>query len=137
MGRIASIDFGTVRIGVALSDERKIIAQPFKCLQAKKTLEATAQLLMAELASFAPLEALILGLPLHLDAKESPLSLEVRRFAEILKTLTSTPLIFWDERLTTAQVERLLKEADVSRKKRKPLTDNLVATLLLQTYLDT
>ena len=135
MGRIVAIDFGTVRIGIALTDAGQRIAQPYKCLQAKKTLEATAAFIASELATFSPLDSIVLGLPLHMNMKESPLSLEVRRFAEILKQTMQVPVILWDERLSTALVEKCLKEGNVRRKDRTPLVDALVATYLLQNYL--
>jgi putative Holliday junction resolvase len=137
VGRVAGIDYGTVRIGVALSDERRIIAQPLTKFSAHKTKEETAKALAELLLKHAPLDAVVIGLPLMMNGKESPMSQEVRAFAKILETLLSCPIIFWDERLSSAQIERTLKEGDVKRKQRAGLVDTLAATLILQNYLDT
>jgi putative Holliday junction resolvase len=134
-GRLAAIDYGTVRIGISLTDLSGIIAQPFKTIAAKKSQEGTAKELLAALQTHAPI-ALVIGLPLMMNGKDSPMSLQVRAFAEILKTLCSIPIILWDERLTSKQVERLLIDADVKRKKRGELVDALAATCLLQNYLE-
>jgi putative holliday junction resolvase len=136
MSRIAAIDYGKARIGLALSDERAIIAQPQPCLAAGISLEDTAQIIAHELGKHK-LNKLVIGLPLHMSGKESPMSEEVRKLAILLETLCKIPVALWDERLTTAQVERSLKEAGLSRKKRTPLIDSLSATLILQNFLDT
>ncbi len=136
MGRIAALDYGTVRIGLAMSDERKIIAQPIACLQTKKTHKQTAEMIKLELAKFSTIECVLLGLPLHFSGKESPMSLEVRKFAQILECTLNLPIVLCDERLTTAFTERALIEGNVRREKRKSLIDALSATVVLQTYLD-
>ncbi len=135
MSRIAALDYGKARIGLALSDERAIIAQPHPCLAAGTTLEETAQIIACELAKHK-LGKIVIGLPLHMNGKESPMSEEVRKLAIILETLCKVPVKLWDERLTTAQVERSLKEAGLNRKKRTHLVDSLSATLILQNFLD-
>jgi len=135
-GRLAGIDFGTVRIGVALTDACGIIAQPFCTLAAKKNHELTAKELLLALNAHDPLSALIIGLPLMMNGKESQMSLQVRAFVEVLKSLCNTPIILWDERLTSRQIERLLIDADVKRKKRSKIIDALAATCILQNYLE-
>ncbi len=135
-GRILAMDYGRARIGLALSDERRIIASPLPFLLTRKNLEDTAVYIAEELAKHLPLSTIVMGLPLHLSGKESPMSEEVRTFASRLETLSKIPIVLWDERLSTAQVEKELKNALLSRKKRAPLIDSLTATLLLQTYLD-
>jgi putative Holliday junction resolvase len=134
VGRIAGIDFGAVRIGVALSDPGRILASPLTCVFAGRTLEETVRRLSAVLP---PIDAAVVGLPLHLSGADSPLCAQVRAFAALLEAALSVPVVLWDERLTTAQVERTLKEAHLSRKKRAPLVDALSATVLLQNHLDT
>lgn len=136
MTRIVAIDYGTVRIGLAVSDERKILASPLPCLKAGKTLEETAQLLAKEFSKVSPLGTIVIGLPLHLSGHESPLSQEVRKLALLLEDLCKVPIALWDERLSTAQVERSLKEAGLKRKKRSELVDSLSAVLILQNFLD-
>jgi len=133
--RIAGIDFGTARIGLAVSDERKFLARALAPISAKP-LPGAAQKILDALKKEGEIEAIVMGLPLHFNGKESPMCTQVRAFAEELKQLSSLPIIFWDERLTTAEVERTLKEAALSRKKRAPLVDGLAACAILQNYLD-
>lgn len=133
--RIASIDFGLKRIGIAISDERQIFSQPLKPILAEKSVDKTIQSLLEALTPYNP-SKLIIGLPLHLNGKDSPLSLQVRSFAEKLEKISSIPIVLWDERLTSAQVERTLKEAAISRKKRTHLVDGMAAALILQNFLD-
>ncbi|MGE0198677.1 MAG: Holliday junction resolvase RuvX [Simkaniaceae bacterium] len=133
MGRILGIDFGMKRIGLALSDPSKIIASPLKSLQAGKSLEQTADLILLELTG---VESIVLGLPLLLSGKDSETTETVRKFAAILEAKSQLPLILWDERLTTTQVEKILKEGNMRRKKRAQHLDTMSATLILQSYLD-
>ncbi len=132
--KIIGVDFGTVRIGLAISDENRLLARPLPFLTAKKNLKQTAELLRQELSKFSPLETVVIGLPLHLNGKESELSLQVRELEKLLKE--SFPVILWDERLSTAQVEKTLKEMDFSRKKRTERIDSVAAAAILQNYLD-
>lgn len=133
MGRIVALDFGRARVGVAISDERKIIAQPVTCLQNTKKF---AEELKKCLTSYSNIECILIGLPLQMNGKEGIMAQEVRAFAAGLEKELPFPIQLWDERLTTAQVERSLREAEVSRKKRSQLVDTLSATLILQNYLD-
>ncbi|MBS3904432.1 MAG: Holliday junction resolvase RuvX [Simkania sp.] len=136
MSRIAAIDYGKARIGLAVSDERAIIAQPMPFLKAGKTLEETAALIAAALGKYSPLGTIVIGLPLHMSGHESPMSAEVRKLGELLETLCNIPVALWDERLTTSQVEKTLKGAGMRRKERTQIVDSLSATLLLQNFLD-
>ena len=135
MGRILGVDFGTVRIGLALSDPSKILASPLTTLQAKKKGEATAQMLLDAIAN-RDVELIVLGLPLLLSGKDSETTSMVRKFADLLGTLTDIPIILWDERLTSKQVERTLIDGNMRREKRATLMDTLCASLILQGYLD-
>ncbi|MEI6531974.1 MAG: Holliday junction resolvase RuvX [Chlamydiota bacterium] len=135
MGRIAGIDYGTVRIGVAISDENQIIAGAHSVMPAKKRYEETVDALLLLLAPYK-LEAIVLGMPYKLSGKTSFMGDEVTHFAELLKKKTSIPLIFWDERLTSMQAERSLKESGMNRKKRSKIVDSVAAVILLQNYLD-
>lgn len=135
MGRILSIDYGKKRIGLALSDPMKIIASPLKTLQAGKNAQETLDILLKEIA-IHDIETIVIGLPLHLSNAESELSLLVRKLKEDLETRISIPIILWDERLTSKQVERIMMEDDVNRKKRSQHVDTLSATLILQSYMD-
>ncbi|MBI2743207.1 MAG: Holliday junction resolvase RuvX [Chlamydiales bacterium] len=136
MARVAALDFGKARIGLALSDERQMIALPRAAILTKKTLEETAAHVWRELLLLGPLQTIIIGLPLFLNGKESPMSTEVRSFAALLEKESNLPVVLRDERLTTAMGERMLKEADVGHKKRKGVIDGISATILLQNFLD-
>lgn len=134
--RIVGIDFGLKRIGLAVSDERRLFARPLELVIAEKTPEATIKKLLEALSSLSPIESFVIGLPLLLNGKDSPMSLQVREFAAKLEELSKLPVVLWDERLTSAQVERTLKEAEFSRKKRVPLIDGMAAAAILQNFLE-
>ena len=136
MKRIACIDYGKVRIGLALSDPGQIIASPLRAIKAKSSLKETAILLLQEFSAHEPIEKIVLGLPLMMNGSESPGSKEVRELAKFLEEMTDKTIILWDERLTTAQVERILKEAEMSRKKRARYIDAMAAGVILQSFLD-
>ncbi|MCI0382550.1 MAG: Holliday junction resolvase RuvX [Chlamydiae bacterium] len=136
MRRIAGIDFGLARIGIALSDEKKILASPFALIQTEANLQKTAQKIYKALIPHFPLDAIVIGLPLLLNGKDSPLSLKVREFAKILEDLCKTKVVLWDERLTSAEADRVMKEAKLKRKKRAKEIDLIAAILILQSYLN-
>ncbi|MDN3508427.1 MAG: Holliday junction resolvase RuvX [Candidatus Neptunochlamydia sp.] len=133
MGRVVGIDFGMKRIGLARSDPMKMIAFPLKTISAGKNLEETADLVLKELED---VETIVLGLPILLSGKDSDTTTMVRKFAETLEKKSGLPLILWDERLTSKQVEKLMTEGQVSRKNRSSHVDTMSATLILQNYLD-
>jgi putative holliday junction resolvase len=136
MGRIAAIDYGRVKIGLAITDENQRVALPFKTVQAGKTLSQSATIVLEELSSFLPkIEKFILGLPLLLSGKKGEMAKEVESFEEELRKVTNIPIIFWDERLTSAQAEASLKELNLSRKKRAEKSDPLSAMIILENYL--
>ncbi len=137
MGRILGLDYGTKRIGVAISDERKILASPLTFINREKSLEACAKQISDVIKGYSPFTKIVIGLPLHLDGNESEMSKEVKKFAKVLEQFFSLPIQLWDERLSSAQVEKGLKERNMNRKKRVQITDALAAALILQTYLDT
>lgn len=134
MGRILSIDYGLARLGLALSDERGIIASPFKVLPAEKLAAATALKLAQEMHSYSVAE-IIIGYPLHLNGKKGLLADEVLNFVKQLKTHFSCPIHLWDERLSTLLATRALREG-LSRKRASKVVDKVTAALLLQSYLE-
>lgn len=136
MGRIAAVDFGGARIGLALSDPGKFLATPLKAIPAKRKLEDSAADILSEMRPHEPVDTIVLGLPLLMSGKESPGSKQVRELATILERLSDKDVVLWDERLTTAQVERTLKEAKMSRKKRTQYIDAMAAGVILQSFLD-
>lgn len=136
MKRIAGIDFGLARIGVAISDELQLFASPYKTISAQRDLKKTAELLAQELAKFSSFETIVIGLPLLLNGKEGPMVQKVKEFATYLKEFLVSPIIFWDERLTSLQVDRIMKEGGLNRKKRSEKIDQMAAASILQNYLD-
>ncbi len=136
MGRIAAIDFGKVRIGLAITDERRIIAQPLETIRAAKDNAQTATLIAQALSRYKDIDTVVIGLPLLLNGKEGEMALLVKAFAKVLEQALPYPIVFWDERLTSSGVERMLLDMDVSRKKRAELSDALSAVSILQNYLD-
>lgn len=135
MLRVASLDFGLKRIGVALSDPMQIIATPLPTIESGKTSLETAKKILESLKEYS-LEEIVIGRPLNLNGSESFLSDEVSAFTEILKTLTKVPIKLWDERLTSKLADRVLKQASFSRKKRSQKVDSVSAVIILQSYLD-
>lgn len=133
MGRIVALDYGRARIGVAVSDETQFLARALICLPHNKQ---TPQKLLEALSKLDPIDLIILGLPLQLNGKEGEMAQEVRKFAEELKAHLPYPLIFWDERLTSAQAERALLDSQLTRKQRAAHSDTMSATIILQSYLD-
>ena len=139
--RIVGLDFGLARIGIAVSDERKIIATPLLTLKTEKKIELTVEKLLKTLSENQALqkyeiEEIVIGFPLLMSGKTGFLADEVTHFVSILKTHTSIPIITWDERLTSVQAERSLRESSLSRKKRSSLIDTVAAVIILQNYLD-
>jgi putative Holliday junction resolvase len=131
--RILALDYGTKRIGVALSDELGWTAQPLETFE-RRTLDRD----VAHVASLVQAHAVgtvVLGFPLQMDGREGPAIQAMRNFAVHLEQGLPVPLVLWDERLTTKAAEDLLIAADVSRKKRKGAVDRVAAAILLQSYL--
>lgn len=134
--RIAGIDFGKARIGLAISDERKKIAQPLETVKVAKDSKMTAKAIADVLGRYQNIESIVIGLPLLMNGKEGEMAHLVRAFAKVLEEQIGLPIIFWDERLTSLGVEKMLSGFDVSRKKRAELSDALSAVSILQNYLD-
>jgi putative Holliday junction resolvase len=139
--RIVGIDYGLARIGVALSDESKMISSPMATIASEKRAEQTVIKLLNELTNHQKvhrytLEEIVIGLPLMMNGKSGLLADEVRHFVELLRAATSIPIVTWDERLTTVQAERALRESSMTRKKRSKMVDTVSAAILLQSYLD-
>jgi putative Holliday junction resolvase len=131
--RVLAIDYGTKRIGVALSDELGWTAQPLETLN-RRTLDRDIAHI-ASLVGTYEVRQVLLGFPLQLDGREGPAIEAMREFQSRLEQGVPVPVILWDERLTTKSAEDLLIAADVSRKKRKGVVDRIAASILLQSYL--
>lgn len=132
--RVMGLDYGDVRIGIALSDVTRFLASGFENYT-RVSLEKDCQHI-AEIISSNNVKLVVLGLPLNMDGSEGVRVEKTKEFAEELKKYTSVEIDFLDERLTSVSAEKILISADVSRKKRKQVLDKLSATIILQDYLD-
>jgi putative Holliday junction resolvase len=133
-GALLGLDVGTKTIGVATSDAERRLATAVETI-ARKTFTADAQRIL-ELARERRCAGFVLGLPLNMNGSEGPRAQSVRAFARNLARLTELPIALWDERLSTAAVERELIAADASRKKRAAVIDQHAAIFILQGALD-
>ena len=133
-GAIAGLDLGTTTIGVALSDLMRSVATPTETIRRNKFGVDAAALL--KLTTEREVKGLVLGMPLNMDGSEGPRAQATRAFARNLEKLTSLPITFWDERLSTVAAERAMLEADLSRKRRAELIDHVAAGFILQGLLD-
>jgi putative holliday junction resolvase len=133
-GALIGLDLGTKTIGVAASDPDRKLATGVETI-ARKTFTVDAQRVIA-LANERSAVGFVLGLPINMDGSEGPRAQSTRAFARNFAKLTALPIAFWDERLSTAAVERELIAADVSRKKRAAVIDQHAAAYILQGALD-
>jgi putative Holliday junction resolvase len=133
-GVVAGIDFGTVRIGVAVSDARRRIATP-QASYRRRTPRADAEWFRRFAAEYR-VTRFVVGLPVHLDGGESRISRMARQFGQWLHDATGLPVDYFDERFTTHEAETVLLEAGMTSKRRKARRDMLAAQMLLQAYLD-
>jgi putative Holliday junction resolvase len=133
-GALIGLDLGTKTIGVATSDPDRRLATAVETV-ARKTFTADAARILA-LAAERKAAGFVLGLPVNMDGSEGPRAQSTRAFARNLARLTELPIALWDERLSTAAVERELIAADVSRGKRKAVIDQHAAVFILQGALD-
>jgi putative Holliday junction resolvase len=133
-GRVACIDYGLKRIGVAISDENQIIASSLGVVQTGKTEAETICSLLTLLKPYT-LKGMLIGYPIHMNGTVSPLAKEVERFLSLLQAQLYCKITLIDERLSSIQAERILKEGGMNRKKRAKKVDALSAVILLQCYL--
>lgn len=133
-GRIAGIDYGTVRIGIAISDPEGIIASPLENYT-RRGKEQDAKR-FRRLVDEEQVTRFVVGLPVYLDGNESPKSTEARQFGQWLGELTGIPVEFFDERFTSREAEQYLLGAELSKKRRKKRLDMLAAQIMLSAYLE-
>lgn len=133
-GRVAGIDFGTVRIGIALSDPDRVLATPVENYTRRGVDEDARR--FKRLVEEEQVVLFVVGLPVHLDGGESQKSLEARRFGQWLAEVTQVPVEFYDERFTSVEAEQFLLGADLTRKRRKKRLDMVAAQIMLSAYLE-
>ena len=133
--RLLGLDIGTKTIGLAISDGTLTIATPLETIRRRKfSVDAEA---LIQLIAERSVGGLVIGLPVNMDGSEGPRCQSVRQFARNLSERIDIPIAFWDERLSTAAVERvLIGEADLSRKRRADVVDKAAAGWILQGALD-
>ncbi len=132
--RILALDHGTKRIGVAVSDETRTIAQPLEYSPAEPFVDFLARL--RQLIREKEVELILIGLPRNMDGSYGPAAEKVQTFVAALKDAVAVPVKTLDERLTSAQANRVLIQGGVRRAKRKAKVDKMAAAILLQSYLD-
>jgi putative Holliday junction resolvase len=133
-GRLLGIDYGTVRIGVAISDPQQTLSSPWVVYQRQTTPKMAkffTDLILAE-----RIVGLVVGLPIHNSGAPSEKSREATRFAAWLQQTTQCPTVLYDERFTTALARELLNQSSLSGKKRKERLDKIAAQVLLTSYLE-
>ncbi|MGH9583536.1 MAG: Holliday junction resolvase RuvX [Bryobacteraceae bacterium] len=132
-GRVLALDVGKKRIGLAISDELGITAQGLDTLERTRIRDDLEKL--KQIAAARGVRTLLVGRPLHMSGAESRQGLYTREFADRLSGHLGLPVVHWDERLTSVEAERALREAGATLEERKKAVDRMAAVLLLQSYL--
>jgi len=133
--RLLGFDLGTKTIGLAVSDSMLMVSSPLETLRRTK-FTADAERLLALIAE-KDVGGLVLGLPRNMDGSEGPRAQSTRAFANNMAGKIDLPITFWDERLTTAEAERvLIDQVDMNRKRRGEVIDKMAASIILQNFLD-
>ena len=132
--RVLAIDHGSKRMGLALSDELGVVAHPFETFPAEPFNEFLQRL--KDILREKQVDLVLVGMPRNMDGSYGPAALKVQQFVAVLKEALTVPIQTWDERLTSAQANRFLIEADVRRADRKTKVDKTAAAILLQSFLD-
>lgn len=134
MGRVAGIDYGTVRIGIAISDPGGTFASPLENYTRRDERQDARR--FQRLVEEEAVQRFVVGLPVHLDGRESQKSVEAREFGKWLTDTTGVPVDFFDERFTSAEAESALLDAQMTNKRRKKRLDMLAAQIMLTAYLE-
>ncbi len=133
-GRLLGLDYGTKRLGVAVSDDEQHIAGPLETIERRGEQEDTRRL--AALVADYQIQGIVVGLPVHMSGQEGGKAREARMFGEWVERVTKLPIIYWDERYSSAMAESHLMAAELSSKKRKARLDKVAAQIFLQSFLD-
>jgi len=133
-GRVLALDLGKRRIGLAMSDAMRVTAQGLKTLERTNVREDLARL--SQLAVENDVSLIVIGNPLHMSGREGSQAEKAHEFGARLQAASSLPVEFWDERLTTVEAQRVLRESGISSRKRAQAVDQLAAVILLESYLD-
>ena len=134
--RILGLDVGSKTIGVAISDEFGWTAQGLETIPIDEEKNQFGLVRLGEIIREYSVEKVVVGLPKNMNGTIGPRGEMSQQFAKLIEENFHLPVVLWDERLTTLAAERVLLEADMSRKKRKKVIDKMAATMILQGYLD-
>jgi putative Holliday junction resolvase len=132
--RLLGVDYGSVRIGLAVSDAERRLASPL-AVHERSSQERDAEYFRS-LVEAQEIGAIVVGLPIHLDGREGQKAAEARTFGAWLAETTGLAVTFWDERFSTVEAESALWQAGLTHKKRKARRDRVAAQIVLQSYLD-
>jgi putative Holliday junction resolvase len=132
--RLLGVDYGHVRIGLAITDEDRRIASPLATYN-RRTRDEDARYFQ-EVVAAESVEQIVVGLPVHADGSEGEKAVEARRFGAWLAGATGLPIVYFDERFTTVEAESHLLAAGLTSKRRKARRDRVAAQILLQSYID-
>lgn len=133
-GVLLAFDFGTVRVGLAVSDPDRIIGSPLETYERQSDEKDAAH--YARVAAEHHAVLLVVGLPLHSDGQESDKCREARAFGAWLTKVTGLPIVYWDERFTTSRAEEALLGAKLTHRKRREKRDRVAAQMILQAYIE-
>lgn len=132
--RIVAIDHGTKRMGIAVSDELGMLAHPLEYVEAEPLAGALKRI--EDLVVEKQAGLVLVGMPRNMDGSYGPAAAKVNEFVAELRKTISVPVKTWDERLTSVQANRFMREANVRQRDRKGRADQMAAAILLQSYLD-
>lgn len=133
--RLLGLDLGTKTIGLAVSDSAFMVASPLQTIRRTKFTADAEQML--QIIAEKGVGGIVLGLPRNMDGTEGPRAQSTRAFAQNMTGKTDLPIAFWDERLTSAEAERvLINQADMTRKRRGEVIDKMAAAIILQNFMD-
>jgi putative pre-16S rRNA nuclease len=133
-GRVAGIDFGTVRIGIAICDPGRMLASPYENYTRRGEQQDRQR--FVRLVAEEDVKLFVVGLPVHLHGGESQKSMEARQFGKWLADVTGVAVEFFDERFTSSQAEQFLCDANLTSKRRKRRLDMVAAQIILSSYLE-
>jgi len=135
-GRLLAIDLGEVRIGLALSDPGQVVASPAETVHVPRDADGPTLTALVDAALRHEAVGIVVGYPRTLEGREGRAAARARSMADRLRERTGLPVALWDERFTTVEAERVLLDADLSRRDRKDTVDRVAASVLLQTVLE-
>jgi putative Holliday junction resolvase len=132
MNPILALDFGRARIGVAISDELRLLAHPLETIQTNRQPAAR----IAEIVREKKIDRVVTGIPKRMNGQIGPAATEVLEFVERLRAILPCPVVTWDERLTTVAAHRALRNAGKKTRHTRAYVDQVAAQMILQSYLD-